>query len=713
MKYSLGIWQVDSQENKIKNTQTSEVTRMSPRAMEVLHYFLQNPQKVISLDELIEKIWLGRIVGDHAVYRVINKIRKHLDSDNKDAYIETIPRMGYKLKQSVQVIELSSAKPQAAKSNNTEQQDPISQQKSKKLASLLKPIFVLLIITSIALVLFYSWQKFVTAKTHHNSVQTYNSFLPFVSLQGFHHYVNSSENGSYIVFSHKPSNKSKYNLFIMDVKKNELKNITRSDIDDINAAISNDAQTIVFVRRDLNGCSVVRLKKYAGTYLEENLFNCIGNENLDIVLTNDGSKLFYTYKNSESDKSLIYSMVVNTGEKKQLLSNSIKTLAGKAELVLSANNKVIYLLTNNNSHRSKIHSYDLQSGKEELILQKEIYIENLNFRANNNSLTFNTNNTSIHEYSLDYSTEKEILSSLSERVYSYDFIGQTDDLLIVSGNEQNSIWQKNLNRSLGHEQITVSEFQDIFPSYANSSLAIVFVSNRTGQQQLWLKPDVKDSSEAFQLTNFSEKQLTDWFKWSPDDSKILTYNRESIYWVDSKSGEISDLVFTKEYPDAKYPTWSHDGKSIYFSSSKTGEIQLYEHQLDSKENSQYSDSGLIALFDQGVNGKYFFKAYRHGLWKDSQGIDKLIIGNIGANKFIHSVNFTPEGIYFLRDLTYQLYFYRFLDLEDSLAQYGRVVIEPKKIDTVLPNKYFSIDASNKKILFYQTHRDKTRLLKNR
>ena len=717
MKYSLGIWQVDSQENKIKNTQSGKETRMSPRAMEVLSYFLQNPLKVISLDELIEEIWLGRIVGDHAVYRVINKIRKHLDPQNKDAYIETIPRMGYKLVHSVKSFENLKSSQEIGDSAVEESEFlPNINQKNKQ-APTKKIIFgigVLLTALLIFLIVkFFTKQSNIAPTPQDKEVQTYNSFLPFVSMQGYHDYLSSSANGRYIVFSYEKLNAAGFNIYLKDLQNNQIKQITQSNESDFNAKISNDAKTIVFIRQGLEGCEVIHLKYFESTYLEENLFNCIDNENLDIALSQSGSKLFYTFKDNENTNNSIYSMVVNTGEREQLTSAALNTLSGKSEIALSDDENIIYFLTTDNSHQSTILSYDLTKREEKTILQKTAYLENLNIRSKNNSLTFNTNNTSVSEYSLNYLIETEIITSLSERIYSYDFIGNTDAVVMVTGNEENSIWQKSLKRAVGLEQITVSTYQDIYPSYSNSGEYISFISNRGGQKQLWLKTKFSNATDELQLTNFKNRDLTDWFMWSPDDSKILSYNGVSIYWIDSESGQAVDLVLSKEFPDAKYPSWSNDGQSVYFSSSKSGEIQLYVYDLKAKTVAQYSNTGVIALFDRGANGRYFFKAYRQGLWKNSQGIEKLIVPNIRANKYVHSVDFTNEGVYFLKDLSYQVYFYRFLDLEDSIAQNGRVVIEPKKINTILPNKYLSVSPDNEKIIFYKTNRERTSLLKNR
>lgn len=65
--------------------------------MQVLVAMAQAPGATISRDELVERCWDGRIVGDNAVHRAISRLRL-LGEDFGGAFtIETVPRIGYRL----------------------------------------------------------------------------------------------------------------------------------------------------------------------------------------------------------------------------------------------------------------------------------------------------------------------------------------------------------------------------------------------------------------------------------------------------------------------------------------------------------------------------------------------------------------------------------------------------------------------------------------
>ena len=68
------------------------------RVMEVLLAFVDADGAVLSRDELLERCWPGVVVGDDAVHRVIGGLRKAAAATGGSFVIETIPRIGYRLK---------------------------------------------------------------------------------------------------------------------------------------------------------------------------------------------------------------------------------------------------------------------------------------------------------------------------------------------------------------------------------------------------------------------------------------------------------------------------------------------------------------------------------------------------------------------------------------------------------------------------------------
>ena len=92
-KHKFGDYLFDSETGDL--SQNNDTVRLEPTVSRLLLYFLENPGRVISRDELIEKVWFNRIVSDDPINRCVSVLRHCLNGENKQSYIETVPRKGY------------------------------------------------------------------------------------------------------------------------------------------------------------------------------------------------------------------------------------------------------------------------------------------------------------------------------------------------------------------------------------------------------------------------------------------------------------------------------------------------------------------------------------------------------------------------------------------------------------------------------------------
>ncbi|WDE12170.1 winged helix-turn-helix domain-containing protein [Thalassomonas haliotis] len=71
---------------------------LEPKVLAVLLYLYQHHDTYISMDELHENVWQGRVVSDAAVRRTISKLRLLFKDDHKvPRYVKSLPKRGYKL----------------------------------------------------------------------------------------------------------------------------------------------------------------------------------------------------------------------------------------------------------------------------------------------------------------------------------------------------------------------------------------------------------------------------------------------------------------------------------------------------------------------------------------------------------------------------------------------------------------------------------------
>jgi len=70
---------------------------LEPRVMQVLVVLAQAAGAVVTTDELIQRCWEGRIVGENAIHRVISRVRQTAAKTGGAFEIETIAKVGYRL----------------------------------------------------------------------------------------------------------------------------------------------------------------------------------------------------------------------------------------------------------------------------------------------------------------------------------------------------------------------------------------------------------------------------------------------------------------------------------------------------------------------------------------------------------------------------------------------------------------------------------------
>ena len=92
----IGDCEVDPAVDEI--TRAGTAIKVEPRATRVLLYLAERAGQVISVEELLDKVWADVVVTPDSVYTTIGALRRALGDDGKESrYIVNVPRRGYRL----------------------------------------------------------------------------------------------------------------------------------------------------------------------------------------------------------------------------------------------------------------------------------------------------------------------------------------------------------------------------------------------------------------------------------------------------------------------------------------------------------------------------------------------------------------------------------------------------------------------------------------
>lgn len=132
-------WEFDSDSGVLSNGENSK--RLEPTIARLLLYFYNNQNRLVTRTELTEQVWEGRIVSDDPINRSVSVLRQTLSPDDRQAYIKTIPRRGYR-----------------AEFPSSTLQNDLANKPTQNKHSFSKPFTLVALVVSVALLIAFFWK---------------------------------------------------------------------------------------------------------------------------------------------------------------------------------------------------------------------------------------------------------------------------------------------------------------------------------------------------------------------------------------------------------------------------------------------------------------------------------------------------------------------------------------------------------------------------
>jgi len=181
-----------------------------------------------------------------------------------------------------------------------------------------------------------------------------------------------------------------------------------------------------------------------------------------------------------------------------------------------------------------------------------------------------------------------------------------------------AVWRLKLS-SAGGEPVSEREIINSSGCNAAAELSpdarqIVFESSdRSGRGEIWRSKS--DGNDPQQMTSLKGNAGTP--RWSPDGKWIAfdgyqPAQRGEIYLMDSE-GRNQHSIVAGAY-DNFVPRWSRDGSSIYFTSNRSGDWQVWNYRLSDRAERQVTRGGGWAAMESDDGKTLYFSRRGGGLW---------------------------------------------------------------------------------------------------
>src|SRR6202789_486677 len=110
MIYQFGPFELDL--GTVELREGDKARAMEPQVFALLALLVENRERLVSKDEIVEKVWDGRIVSDAAVSSRVKSARKVLGDDGiTQRFIKTIHRQGFRFIADAKVVRTENAVP--------------------------------------------------------------------------------------------------------------------------------------------------------------------------------------------------------------------------------------------------------------------------------------------------------------------------------------------------------------------------------------------------------------------------------------------------------------------------------------------------------------------------------------------------------------------------------------------------------------------------
>ena len=605
-EFKLDTFHVYPKHNKISGQ--GSVIKLEPKIMQVLCLLATHQGVVLSRQDIADKLWPDTIVGLEVITRAIFELRKVLADDaKKPKYIETIARKGYCF--------IAEIEPIATASMNIHPKKPDNKKTLIKYS--LSSILLFGLIVLLINVLFIDAQ---TPSTSRTAIQYQSAVLS--DGNGDIRAGAISPDWSKLIYIQTTKQPVSSAVMIKDTNTHESSVLARS-VKQYRSPIWNNSQDAgYFVQCNENECEIVSFN------LNNNVMASIFTTKHrihNIQLSGDSKKIAITL--SKSHRPVIALLTIKTTQF-QLLP-STKSFNNYAA-TFTPDSSALYYIEKNNG-QSQIKHFDLLTKKETTISEQFSKITSLYSLSNKSLLIAGhvSGHHSIWKYALD---TKEIsqIKSIAANHQAYNLTASKDlaQLFYLSKSSNFDIAAKGLPAAIDLYSLN-SHANDLNSLWANTNQTIYFVSQRTGQYELW--------SHSHNIN----KKLTNIFA-DMIERPILNKTQTKLAFVAQVNNKpylfIYDLVtqqitLTQELEQQSHLlSWSNHDSSIYMSIASENIYDIWQFDIAKQQKRKVAlAAGLIAVEQQEG----------HLIFGDLSSQQLMIKNNNGTTEILKSFKNIP------------------------------------------------------------------------
>lgn len=636
------VFEIDLQAGELRKG--GRRVKVQEQPFRVLSSLLQRPGQLVTREELREQLWPADtfVDFDHGLNSAVARLREALrDSAGKPRFIETVAKRGYRfiapLYLNHQADADSSAEIENRNHNHIDRRNPA---RFRLFASL---GLAVVCVSVVALV----YPK--TPAPPQGKIEV----VPLIGLHGFQATPAFSPDGTLVAFR-QSDGPSKGGIYAAAVGGEKTVQLTR-DMGDCCPTWSPDSRLIAFSRYSDGTFSILTVPALGG--MEHRLYRGMESMGGGLSWSPDGNSVAYVASPSgdrtRSSISFLSLADYSTHEitspppgyldRSPMFSPDGKRLAFIRSTIAGVSNDIYVMPTSGGNPKR-------------LTFDRRPIMGSPAWTADSREIIFSSDRgvaTGLWRVSATGCIPVPVAGPVGEAVWPSIPTNGKHALVYEQGVFKSNIWRLDLRDPIHPERAPlpiVSEKGDkMRPELSPDGKKVAFESNRLGFWDLWTCEIEKGDCDQITSLHGTAGRA----RWSPNGRYIAfefhPNEHSEIYMVEVPGG-IPHLLPTIPGADNLSPSWSHDGKWLYFASKRgTEAFQIWKIPMQGGAPVQLTRHGGISAVES-TDGRYLYysKFEEGGVWRMAvQGHEETRVLDIDGDGWPNWA-LSSEGIYSLK-----------------------------------------------------------------
>jgi Tol biopolymer transport system component/DNA-binding winged helix-turn-helix (wHTH) protein len=585
-RFQLGGWAVAPRLNSI--SQNGKTIRLEPKVMQVLTCLAGARGDVVSKEELIRRVWADAFVTDDVLKRCIGELRKVFDDDPKHpSIIETIPKVGYRLvaplefpDQAFGIAPLNGARP------------------GQRWQFVLAAGCVLLVVVAFAAVS-------ILKRSPPNSLR----MLSLSTLAGFENNPSVSPDGGQVAFEHSDESGTQWDVYVQAVGDEKAVKLTYGPGWSRCPAWSPDGHSLAYAREWLdearNPASALAMMSPLGGS-QQDLLRITRRSECRIAWSPDGRHLAFANKPANAAGGIFLLSLADRRVERLTTApaddeDEQPSFSADGSWVafvrrMSWGTRDIHIVGRSGKGIRRVTSLNANLGTPVW----EPDGRHLLFWASPNGSAWGSD---LYRVAVAGGPPERLPFGSGDS--SYPAISRTGDRLAYAKTILDvNLWKLSLTDGEAPVKLGSSSRVDLTPALSPSGEKLAFVSDRDGSLAVWVSD--ADGSNAVKIIGIQQGGS---LSWSPDGEQISYDARgeghSHVYVVNPSTKQARQLT-RGEHEDA-VPTWSADGKHIYFTSTRSGKWNIWKVVAEGGEPVPVTRNGAVHP-QESADGRYLYYA---------------------------------------------------------------------------------------------------------